>query len=113
MSVCKGYPGRSIPIYISPLSSDKHTKGSSLGQYLQGTATFAKVIFCIFMLLFLFKIPINYVKSCSSTKKADFIVCIVLRIRILWILNILASWILDPDPQSKGKNINQCLPKRV
>ena len=49
MSVCKGYPGRTIPIYISPLSSDKHTKGSSLGQYLQGTATFAKVIFCFFI----------------------------------------------------------------
>ena len=64
MSVCKGYPGRSIPIYISPLSSDKHTKGSSLGQYLQGTATFAKVIFCIFMLFFYSKyqsIMLNHV----------------------------------------------------
>ena len=73
MSVCKGYPGRTIPIYISPLSSDKHTKGSSLGQYLQGTATFAKVIFCIFMFAFFVQ---NTNKLCSITLlvlKDDFI----------------------------------------
>jgi len=35
-------PGRSTPVYIAPLSSDKHSKGASLGQYLSGTATFAK-----------------------------------------------------------------------
>lgn len=42
MNTAKLYPGKTVPIYISPLSSDKHTKGSALGQYLQGTATFAK-----------------------------------------------------------------------
>jgi len=35
-------PGRSTPVYIAPLSTDKHSKGATLGQYLQGTATFAK-----------------------------------------------------------------------
>merc|ERR1711936_1020188 len=35
-------PGRSTPVYITPLSSDKHSKGATLGQFLQGTATFAK-----------------------------------------------------------------------
>ena len=29
-------------MYIAPLSTDKHSKGATLGQYLQGTATFAK-----------------------------------------------------------------------
>jgi tripeptidyl-peptidase-2 len=36
------YPGRSTPVYIAPLATDKHSKGATLGQYLQGTATFAK-----------------------------------------------------------------------
>jgi len=35
-------PGKTTTLYISPLSSDKHSKGATLGQYLQGTATFAK-----------------------------------------------------------------------
>jgi len=35
-------PMKSTPIYVAPLSNDKHSKGASLGQYLQGTATFAK-----------------------------------------------------------------------
>jgi len=35
-------PGRSTPVYIAPLSTDKHSKGATLGQFLQGTATFAK-----------------------------------------------------------------------
>lgn len=35
-------PGRSTPVYIAPLSTDKHSKGDTLGQVLQGTATFAK-----------------------------------------------------------------------
>ena len=103
MSVCKGYPGRTIPIYISPLSSDKHTKGSSLGQYLQGTATFAKVIFCIFM-FFLLKIPsimLNYV----LVLKDEFIVCSALDQDFL---DPQYFDFLDPDPQSKGENIYQC-----
>ena len=35
-------PGRSTPVYIAPLNTDKQTKGATLGQYLAGTATFAK-----------------------------------------------------------------------
>jgi len=35
-------PGRLTPLYIGPLTSDKYSKGATLGQYLQGTATFAK-----------------------------------------------------------------------
>ena len=36
-------PGRSHPIYVAPLgNTDKHSKGATLGQYLSGTATFAK-----------------------------------------------------------------------
>ena len=35
-------PGRTVPLYVAPLSSEKHSKGASLGQYLTGTATFAK-----------------------------------------------------------------------
>jgi len=36
-------PGLTRPVYLAPLtSSDKHTKGATLGQYLVGTATFAK-----------------------------------------------------------------------
>merc|ERR1712226_1842000 len=36
-------PGRSNPIYVAPLANtDKHSKGALLGQYLSGTATFAK-----------------------------------------------------------------------
>jgi len=37
-----GCPGKTTTLYIAPLSSDKHSKGATLGQYLQGTATFAK-----------------------------------------------------------------------
>merc|ERR1712212_1395134 len=36
-------PGRVNPIYVAPLANtDKHSKGATLGQYLSGTATFAK-----------------------------------------------------------------------
>jgi len=35
-------PGRCTAVYIAPLSTDKHSKGATLGQFLQGTATFAK-----------------------------------------------------------------------
>jgi len=35
-------PGKSTPVFIAPLSNDKHSKGATLGQFLQGTATFAK-----------------------------------------------------------------------
>ena len=36
-------PGRPNPIYVAPLANtDKHSKGALLGQYLSGTATFAK-----------------------------------------------------------------------
>jgi len=37
-----GYPGKNVPVYIAPVNTDKHTKGATLGQFLQGTATFAK-----------------------------------------------------------------------
>ena len=36
------HPGNSVPIYIAPAATEKHSKGASLGQYLQGTATFVK-----------------------------------------------------------------------
>jgi tripeptidyl-peptidase-2 len=36
------YPGKLVTAYITPVNTDKHTKGATLGQYLQGTATFAK-----------------------------------------------------------------------
>merc|ERR1719397_801330 len=35
-------PGRLSPLYIGPLASDKYSKGATLGQYLQRTATFAR-----------------------------------------------------------------------
>ena len=35
-------PGHTLPLYVAPASTDKFSKGASLGQYLQGTATFAK-----------------------------------------------------------------------
>ena len=35
-------PGRPSPVYVAPLNTDKHSKGATLGQYLSGTATFAK-----------------------------------------------------------------------
>merc|ERR1712192_221754 len=36
-------PGKANPIYVAPLANtDKHSKGATLGQYLSGTATFAK-----------------------------------------------------------------------
>jgi len=35
-------PGKTTPIYVAPLNTDKQSKGASLGQYLSGTATFAK-----------------------------------------------------------------------
>merc|ERR1719228_2472361 len=35
-------PGKVSPIYVAPLNTDKQSKGASLGQYLSGTATFAK-----------------------------------------------------------------------
>jgi len=42
MSMVSGYPGKEIPIYIAPLASEKYSKGATLGQFLQGTATFTK-----------------------------------------------------------------------
>lgn len=36
------HPGTLVPIYITPAATEKYCKGASLGQYLQGTATFAK-----------------------------------------------------------------------
>merc|ERR1719249_352402 len=42
MSSATIQPGHSLPIYVSPAATDKYGKGASLGQYLQGTATFAK-----------------------------------------------------------------------
>jgi hypothetical protein len=37
-------PKTTVPIYLAaPSTSDKHTKSAMLGQYLQGTMTFAKV----------------------------------------------------------------------
>jgi len=35
-------PGKPAVVYIAPLSTDKHSKGATLGQYLTGTATFPK-----------------------------------------------------------------------
>ena len=35
-------PGRSTPVWVAPLNTDKQSKGATLGQYLTGTATFAK-----------------------------------------------------------------------
>lgn len=35
-------PGKASPVYVAPLNTDKQSKGASLGQYLSGTATFAK-----------------------------------------------------------------------
>jgi tripeptidyl-peptidase-2 len=37
-----GFPGKIVTAYITPVNTDKHTKGATLGQFLQGTATFAK-----------------------------------------------------------------------
>ena len=42
MSTVSISPGKSTPVFIAPLSNDKHSKGATLGQFLQGTATFAK-----------------------------------------------------------------------
>ena len=42
MSSATIQPGHSLPIYVSPAATDKYGKGASLGQYLQGTATFVK-----------------------------------------------------------------------
>jgi hypothetical protein len=36
-------PGCSLPLYVAPANTEKHCKGATLGQYLSGTATFAKV----------------------------------------------------------------------
>ncbi len=36
-------PGCPLPLYIAPPNTEKQTKGANLGQYLLGTATFAKV----------------------------------------------------------------------
>jgi len=36
------HPGSLLPIYILPAATEKYCKGASLGQYLQGTVTFAK-----------------------------------------------------------------------
>jgi len=35
-------PGCPVPLYIAPPNTEKHSKGATLGQYLAGTATFAK-----------------------------------------------------------------------
>jgi len=36
-------PGKPTPLWVAPIAgSDKHSKGATLGQYLAGTATFAK-----------------------------------------------------------------------
>ena len=42
MSTATIQQGHSLPLYVSPASTDKYSKGASLGHYLQGTATFAK-----------------------------------------------------------------------
>lgn len=36
--------GANQPIFVAPLSSDKYTKNATIGQYLSGTMTLAKVI---------------------------------------------------------------------
>ena len=36
------HPGSVIPIYVTPPATEKYCKGATLGQYLQGSATFAK-----------------------------------------------------------------------
>jgi hypothetical protein len=36
-------PGCPLPLYVAPANTEKHCKGATLGQYLSGTATFAKV----------------------------------------------------------------------
>jgi len=36
------FPGKVVPAYITPVNTDKHTKGATLGQFLQGTVTYAK-----------------------------------------------------------------------
>ena len=36
-------PGCPVPLYVAPPNTEKHCKGATLGQYLSGTATFAKV----------------------------------------------------------------------
>ena len=42
-SVGSASPLKMVPVYVAPLSSDKFSKGATLGSFLQGTATFAKV----------------------------------------------------------------------
>jgi len=41
-SVGSASPLKMVPVYVAPLSSDKFSKGATLGSFLQGTATFAK-----------------------------------------------------------------------
>ena len=36
------HPGQVTPVYVAPAATEKYCKGANLGQYLQGTATFAK-----------------------------------------------------------------------
>ena len=36
------HPGNVTPVYVAPAATEKYCKGANLGQYLQGTATFAK-----------------------------------------------------------------------
>ena len=36
------HPGNVTPVFVAPAATEKYCKGANLGQYLQGTATFAK-----------------------------------------------------------------------
>ena len=42
MTMTTLHPGNLLPIFLTPPATEKYCKGASLGQYLQGTATFAK-----------------------------------------------------------------------